>query len=69
MMSDHKVSVTPDHSKGVRGRLKVTCSDSYEGDAEFILKHPLLLRIRLALAVSRLHRRARKLRKFLARHN
>jgi len=63
------VSVFMNLSIGRRGRLVVQLSEKGQPvDQELIVKHPLLLRVRMALALSRMKRRQRKIKKFLARH-
>lgn len=58
-----------DWSKGIRGRLVLVLigDDGQAVDKEILLKHPLLLRIRLRMAMRRIIRRQRKIRKFLQR--
>jgi|LakMenEpi03Aug12_release.lakeMendotaPanAssembly.Ray.scaffolds.fasta_scaffold6482800_1 hypothetical protein len=60
-----------DWSKGIRGRLVLALvgDDGEIVDKEIMLKHPLLLRIRLRMAMRRIIRRQRKIRKFLKRVN
>lgn len=64
---DYKVDF--DWSKGIRGRLVLALigDDGTVVDKEIMLKHPLLLRIRLRLAMRRIVRRQRKIAKFLKR--
>lgn len=64
---DYKVDF--DWSKGIRGRLVLALigDDGMVVDKEIMLKHPLLLRIRLRLAMRRIVRRQRKIAKFLKR--
>lgn len=66
-----KYSVDFDWSKGIRGRLILSMLSESGAvvDKEIMLKHPMLLRIRLRLAMRRMIRRQRKIAKFLSRVN
>lgn len=64
-----KPSVYIDNSIGRRGRVVVAALDEAgkEVDHEIVLKHPMLLRLRVRLAWRRVRVRARKLAKVSAR--
>lgn len=50
-------------------KVKVEMFENGESeDQEFVRKHPFLLRLRMALAASRMKRRFRKIQKFNKRH-
>lgn len=62
-----KMKILFDHSKGIRGRMILMWVDDagQEIDREILLKHPLLLRLRLYKAMLRMKRRQEKMKIFL----
>lgn len=59
-----KYKLILDPAKGMRGRLLVNLVDSRGRmiDQEVILKHPMLLKVRIRLAMGRIYRRQKRMK-------